>query len=186
VRRGDALQVQATSTDEYKDIKEVNFYIGKPGPDGNPPPMAIKVKGVWNAENKLWFASLAAPTDQKGKVDVSAQFVKLTNVSDTGTVTVELKDASNTTAPGVGKGSIAGTVVEGSLGQPGLDVRLVDDKGAVKDSTKTDAKGKYEFKDVPVGTYKVTAAKTTDSTKGETGVEVVDAQVKTVDVKLWR
>lgn len=186
LKRGADLPVQATSSDKPSEIKGVFFYVGRPGPDGAPPATAVKVKGTWDATNKLWAAVLPAPTDQKGKVDVTATFVKFTNVPANSTVTVQLEDAASAAAGPKG-GSIAGTVAEGGRGQPGLEVRLLDDKGAVKDAVKTDAKGAYIFKTVAAGSYRVASNKTTDSTKGETAAMVLDGKdLVGVDINLQR
>ena len=188
--RGAELPVKATGFDPDSDIKEVVFYVGRPGPDGNAPPTAVKAPGkLIDKDKHIWAAALAAPTDQKGKMDVTAQFVNGANLSATDTVTIQLVDPTPPTGAGAGPkgGSVEGTVAEGGRGQPGLEVRLLDDKGAVKDAVKTDAAGKYLFKDVAAGSYNVAATKTTDSTKGESAVQVLDGQKKTgVDVKLTR
>ena len=187
LKRGADLPVQATSSDKPSEIKEVFFYVGRPGPDGAPPATALKVKGTWDETHKLWAAVLPAPTDQKGKVDVTATFVKFTNVPANSTVTVQLEDAASAAAAAPKGGSIAGTVVEGGRGQPGLEVRLLDDKGAVKDAVKTDAKGAYIFKEVVAGSYRVASTKTVDSTKGETAALVLDGKNQVgVDINLQR
>ncbi len=103
------------------------------------------------------------------------------------TVTVQLEDAASAAAAAPKGGSIAGTVVEGGRGQPGLEVRLLDDKGAVKDAVKTDAKGAYIFKEVVAGSYRVASTKTVDSTKGETAALVLDGKNQVgVDINLQR
>ena len=194
LNRGADLPVQAWSADDLKkheDIKQVFFYIGRPGPDGAPPPTALKVAGKWDEKIKKWTAVLPAPpapTDLKGKVDVTATFVKTTDVPANGTVTVQLVDPAAAGAAAVPKGAhIAGTVVEGGLPQPGLEVRLQDDKGVLKDSVKANAKGEYLFLDVPAGSYQVTSAKGPDSTRGATAVTVVDGKNRDgVDVNLQR
>ena len=186
--RGADLPVQAVSTDKPSEIKEVFFYVGRPGPDGAPPPTAVKVKGEWHDKEQVWAAMLPAPpapTDQKGRVDVTVTFVKLTNVAASDTATVQLVDPA--AAAGPKPGSIEGAVVEGGLGQPGLEVRLLDDKGAVKDAVKTNATGKYLFDGVAAGSYRVAAAKATDSTKGETAAMVLDGKkLVGVDINLQR
>ena len=62
-------------------------------------------------------------------------------------------DSSATTT----KTTIEGAVLEGTTprGQPNVPVVLRDDKGAAKESTKTDDKGKYAFKDIAAGNYRV-------------------------------
>ena len=50
-------------------------------------------------------------------------------------------------------------MLEGDRPQVGIPVVLRDAKGEEKDKTKTDDKGKYAFKDVEPGSYKVAATK---------------------------
>ena len=47
----------------------------------------------------------------------------------------------------------------------GIPVELRDDKGNLKDSTKTDEKSNYVFKDLAPGTYRITAVRTGTATK---------------------
>ena len=205
--------MQATTTDKADEIDKVFFYLGKPGPDGKPPANVEMVTGVKHLVEKevVWAADLPAATDTKGKVDVTVQFVKFNNLAQHGTATVTLEEppAAAATGPQAPKvGSIVGEVYQGgsvvkSLKDPkdpksgevlklvderpqqNIEVRLLDDKGAVKDVTRTDGDGKYKFKNLPPGSYKVTAAKTNDSTKGDSAALVVDGPT-TANVQLTR
>ncbi|HVS35600.1 MAG TPA: carboxypeptidase-like regulatory domain-containing protein [Gemmataceae bacterium] len=181
IKRGALLPVQAVSKDDPKEIKDVFFYVGKPGPDGKPPANVELATGVRHETDSgvVWAADLAPPTDTKGKVEVTAEFVKFNNIAKNGTATVILEEAAAPGTPGAvaaKPGSIAGMVVEGGLGQPNIEVRLLDGAGGVHDSVLTNGKGEFLFKDVPAGSYRVASRKTTDSTRGEAIVGVVDGK----------
>jgi hypothetical protein len=184
---GAPLPVKLAAEDPESKIKEVAFYVGKPGPDGKPPTTAELVPG--KLVNGLWVAELTPSTDKPATLDVSARVTNGVNVTATETVKIQLVPAG---AAPVGKASIEGIVYEGTrletgLPQPGLVVALVDDKGVVKDSVKSNAKGVFLFTDVPPGAYRVMAAKTGSRTKGETPVQVAPGEKKeNVEVKLVR
>jgi hypothetical protein len=180
--RGAPLPVEASAVDPESGIAGAVFYVGKPGPDGNPPANAVKVKGkLADPKTGVWTALLDAPTEQKGKVDVTAQFSNGAGLVKSETVVITLVDAPpGGVVPG-GKGSIEGKVVQGDRAQPKVPVFLRDAAGGVKDTTVTDDKGGYIFKDVMPGTYRVFANKTGDNTKGEVIVQVQEAQKKTAE-----
>ncbi len=202
----------AATIDRPEEIGAVLFYVGKPGPDGKPPANVETVTGdkqdVKNDKGDTvvgWAADLPAPTDAKGTVPVTVQFVKINNLTRTGTVTVTLEEAGPAGpagAPAAKPLNVSGVVFEAGQAvidkdgkttltpdarpQQGIEVHLVDDKGALKDAAKTDVDGKYVFNGVAPGAYKVTAAKTTDSTAGQSAVQVVDKDKTDVDIKLTR
>jgi hypothetical protein len=183
LRRGDPIPLKATGNDPQSGISEVVFFAGKLPADGKIPPTAVQVKGTPPAgKETAWTARLPVPTDTKGTAEVSVQFTNRVGLSATDTITIQLVDApppSKTT-------SIEGTIRVGDLAQPNLTVYLRDPQGVEKDKTTTDAAGKYLFKDVPPGSYRVTASKAAGS-KGETAVTVTEGQKKTgVDVLLTR
>ncbi len=180
--RGSALPVKAVVPAPESGIKEVLFYVGKPGPDGKMPPNSVTAPGTLaDPKTDLWVAALDAPTDQKGKADVTAQVTSNTGLVATETVTIKLVDAGPNGGGGGKGGTIEGAVVQGDRLQPDVPVFLRDAAGGVKDTTVTDKKGAYSFKDVPPGTYRVFAKKNGDNTKGETIVQVQEGQKK-VDV----
>ncbi len=184
--RGDLLPVSAECA-EPKSIKEVVFFVGKLGPDGKIPANAIQAPGeLTDKEKGIWSAKLEAPTDQKGKFDISVQFVKVTGLVATDTIKIELVDPVKEGPP---KASIEGKIVSvgGQPQGPGIPVELRDANGAVKDSTKTDDKSNYLFKDVAPGSYRISAVRTGTNTKGATTTSVKEGEKKTdVDVKLSR
>jgi hypothetical protein len=183
--RGDPLPVKAVARDEQSQIQKVVFFLGKPGPDGKLPPTAVPVPGKLAEKDKdLWTAALDAPTDQKAKLEVTVQATNGANLTASETVVIKLVDAP---AGGVKLGTIEGDVVQGERKQPGVAVSLLDPLNVVKDSTSTDEKGHYVFKDVLPGAYRAVAAKSSDNTRGAANVTVQAGQKKTgVDVKLFR
>jgi hypothetical protein len=91
--------------------------------------------------------------------------------------------------PGKGrKARISGVVREGDRVQAGLTVTLSDaasNKALL--TAKTDEAGKYEFKDLGAGKYKVTATKSASQTKAEKPVVLQEGEDKSdVDLKLYR
>ena len=58
-------------------------------------------------------------------------------------------------------GGVPGNVETGELGLPGVDVELQDASGNVKESTKSNAAGDFEFSGVPPGTYHAGVAAST-------------------------
>jgi hypothetical protein len=188
LERGAELPVKATASDPESGIKSVAFYIGKPGPDGKPPATAVLVPGkLLDPKTGVWVASLDAPTDQKGKTEVTAQFTNGAGLVATDTVKIELVDPG-AGAAGAGKAaSIAGKVYVGDRPQPNLPVELRNAAGGVVDTRSTDKDGKFLFKDVAPGSYKVFSSKTGDKTKGETIVGVQAGEKKEdVNVILFR
>jgi hypothetical protein len=186
--RGDRLPVKAVARDEESRIEKVVFFVGKPGPDGKLPPNAALVPGkLDDTEKDLWVAALDASTDQKGKLEVTVQATNGANLTASETVVIQLVDPAPGTGGGAKLGSIEGDVVQGDRKQPGVAVSLLDAQGVLKDSGATDDKGHYTFKDVPPGTYRVAAAKSSDNTKGTVNATVQSGQKKTgVNIKLFR
>jgi hypothetical protein len=180
--RGERLPVKAVAHDDESKIAKVNFFVGKPGPDGKLPPNTVLVPGK-PADNDLWVAALDAPTDQKGKLEVTVQATNGANLTASETVTIQLLEP----VPVVKLASIEGDVVQGDRNQLGVAVALYDALGALKDGTTTDDKGHYVFKNLPPGTYRVAALKSSDNTKGAVAVSVLGGQEKKgVNIKLMR
>lgn len=70
-------------------------------------------------------------------------------------------------------GVLAGTVMEGELPQPGLEVVLTDKNDKVQSKIKTNEKGMFEFKDLAAGTYKVTATKPVNARQGSAEIRII-------------
>jgi hypothetical protein len=182
LKRGDPVPLAATGDDPESLIDEVIFFAGKPLPDGKLPPNPLVAEAAQAEKGGPWVARLALPTEAKGAAEVSVRFTNGAGMSTTETIKIELVDP----APAGAKASIEGTVREGDRTQPNLTVFLRDPQGVEKDKTTTDAQGKYVFKEVPPGSYRVTASKAGGS-RGETAAQVTEGQKKTgVDLKLTR
>ena len=201
LERGRRLRVEATGKDEESEIDRVEFFVGKfvKNKDGKEeiPPNADTVQGEPVAGKKdAWYAMLPG-LERAGTANLSVQFVNKAGQSTNRTIEIRLIDPP---APGAGniggaaaapsKLKVSGTVAEGDVPQPDLEVVLKDDKGAVKGITKTskDPKtvGTFVFENVAPGAYTVSAAKVDSNTKGEKGVTVGSQDVKNVDLKLYR
>jgi hypothetical protein len=195
LEQGTMLPIKATGRDPESGIKSVLFFVGKPTADGKLPPDAITAEGkLTDEKSQIWTADLPVPSD-KTLYEASVRFTNGAGLSATETVRIQLLPAKGATAGPDGKvipagakpSSISGQVVEGTRPQPNLEVVLRDDKNNIKATTKTDTEGKFQFKDVVPGAYKVTAAKPAAKTKGETPVSVGVSQDRTgVEIKMTR
>jgi hypothetical protein len=184
---GQPLRLVATGDDPESGIQQVVFFLGKPTADLKVPEMVLPVEGVPDVKKTTWKAELPAPSDKGGVVAVTAQFTNGAGLKSFGMIEIRLVPPPPPAPPGPPpKPSIEGTVVDdGGRAQPGLKVTLTDAQGVAKETTTTDTAGKYLFKDVAPGSYRVTAAKTASSTNGETAVQVLEGQKKTgVEVRL--
>jgi hypothetical protein len=190
--RGAPLPLKAVGTDPESGISRVVFYSGTPPADGKLPPTAVVAEGkpVGAPDVKYWVAELPVNTEKKGIVEVTVQFTNGAGLSASDTVKIQLVDppAPAPAAAATAKlASIEGTVTQAERPQPNLQVNLTDAQGVAKGSATTDAQGKYTFKDVVPGSYKVSTVKTGDATKGDAAVSVIEGQKKTgVDIKLAR
>ena len=81
-------------------------------------------------------------------------------------------------------GSIAGTVVEGLLPQPGLTVELRDPQQQPVASSKTDAQGAFHFAGVKPGKYLVWSVKAASQRVDAAAVDVQAGAESKVDLKL--
>jgi hypothetical protein len=181
--RGAPLTLTATGRDPESQIREVAFFLGKPTPDRKPPPNAELVPATAEGEEPVWTAKLPAPTDQKGTFDVSVQFVNNAGLHTIETVRIELVDPP---PGGANTGSIAGTVLEGTIPQPDLEVTLWDAQRTLKGTTRTNAKGEFLFENVPPGAYTVYAVKASSQTRGTANVNVEGGKKASATVRLAR
>jgi hypothetical protein len=183
--RRDRLALGAVAEDPESGIRSAFFYLGKPDKDGKEPANAAKVEGVYDEKQKAWVAFLDPPTDKAAKFDVTVEFTNKADLKSVKSVEIVLKDAGPG-GPGA-RPSIIGRVEEGGRGQPKVAVALRDSTTlALKDTTLTNDKGEFIFKDVPAGSYVVTAVKSGDATAGSAAVTVVDKDKKDVLIRLFR
>jgi hypothetical protein len=194
LERGQPLKVLATASDPESGISRAVFFLGKPVvKDGvqELPPNVETVPGELSLRDKSVEATafLPLPTDKKGVMDVSVQFVNGADQSTFQTIKIELVDPAAGGAAAGKRFKIAGTVIQGTSLQPNVDVVLRDEKGAVKATTRTgkdDKRGIYTFINVAPGVYTVSASNTASRTKGQTPVTVEASDVSDVEIKLTR
>lgn len=179
--RGQPLVLEAAGEDPESPITRVLFFVGKPLPDNKVPPDAPQVLGELTKAG-TWAAKLPVPTDAKATIPVSVQFTNAVGLNATDTIVIQLVDP-----PAASKvSSIEGVVYEGDRPQPNLPVFLRDSSGSARDTVRTDAEGRYHFKEVAPGAYRVSASKPTGS-RGETAVQILEGQKKVdINVKLTR
>jgi hypothetical protein len=178
-KRGEPLSLRVDAADAESGVASVQFYVGKPGADGKPPPGADLVPGVRSGE-EAWTARLSFPPDKRGPTDVSVRAVNGAGLAASATTSVDLVDSLP-----IPPGAVAGRLLEGDRPQAGLEVRLTDEKGAVLQRTTTDADGKYRFADVAPGRYRLSARKPANG-RMASGAATVDAgKTATVDLPLF-
>jgi hypothetical protein len=192
---GEPLPVKATASDPESQIREVAFFVGKPV-DGKVPPKVETVKGEPSGDREpvWWSAQLPLAVDKKGgTVDVSVQATNGAGQTTIETIKIQLVEpgAAGAGAAASAGRTVKGKVVQGDRAQPGVEVVLKDDKGMVKATAKTGTKGKelgtFAFKNVPPGTYTVSASQTEAKTKGEAPVTVeADKDPPEVEISLYR
>ena len=191
------LPVKATGSDPESGLADVVFFVGKPvvdkeGKKSLPPNVeVIKGQTLPGSEPGWWAALLPIPSDKKGVLDITTQFVNGAGQSTFETIKIELVEPGAAGAAAAAKKyTIEGQVVEGEVLQPGLDVILRDDKGAVKATTKTGKEGKlrgaFKFESVLPGVYTVSTTKLASKTRGEAPVTVEASDVKGVEIPLLR
>jgi hypothetical protein len=191
VVRGKVLRVKARGDDPGERITGVVFFLGKPLPDGKVPPDAVSAPGERSkVADNLWRAELPVPGDQKSPLQVNVRFTNRVGLSKTVTASVEVVDPPKP-PPELPKpkrkASIAGTVLEGDRPQNDLTVRLSDAGGKEIKTTKTADGGKFRFTGLEPSKYRVSAAKSASSTRGEATVDVKEQeQKKDVEIKLYR
>lgn len=173
------LTVTATCDLPVSGVKEVHFFAGKPANDA-PSPAAVLVPAKVGAKNS-WTATV--PLDgAKGPLDVSVRFTSKAGLVAFATVQLERLDAAEIGKPE--PAAVMGTVVEGTLAQPGLTVQLLDDKGKEKATAKTKADGTFAFADLPPGKYTLAVEKGTTGRAKRLAVELKPGEEKVVELGL--
>ncbi len=167
---GKLLNLSAVGTDPDSGIDRVYFFTGETPPalDGKPAPGSRVIPG---RAGKALLASTYATVEPfrlpevKGEVRVGViafNKVGLSTVSDLTLYvrTPPVPPEKPTT------GSIVGRAVQAGRPQPGLPVSLTNAAGKVVKETKSDDLGKFEFKELPPGSYTVAAVKKADANAG--------------------
>ncbi len=179
-RRGSQLLVSASGKPSESGTKEVNFFWGKPLPDGKLPPNVELIKATpVDPAGATWNARLTLP-EKKGQAPLSVQFLSATGVSSFDSRAIELVDID----PNV-FGQLRIKVVEGDRLQSGLEVAVRDAKGAVKQQGKTGPDGIYTTGKLEKGQYQVYAFKQATPSEGRSTVAVEPGRTKAVTLDLF-
>lgn len=174
---GKPAVLRIDAADELSGVESVRVYLGYP--EKNSPPADAKPvvaapiagqPGAWSAAVPLPVASTAVvtveTTDRVGLVRNKTQQLVL----------IDEAIAS--------LGSVAGTVVEGVMPQPDLTVELRDPQQQPVASSKTDAKGAFQFVGVKPGKYLVWSVKAASQRVDAAAVDVQAGAEAKVDLKL--
>ena len=187
--RGKSLIVYASGDDPESGIRDVVFFRGRPLPDKKVPPPGTKlIPGeLVEAKRKIWGVRLPIAPSERGPVVVSVRFTNRVGLSEVATREFEVGATPGPLPRAASKGSIAGSVREGDRPQVGLTVQLYDSVGKQVKTTKTAAAGKFLFRGLEPGTYRVYAAKSASRTRGEKTAEVIGtARTDGVEIVLYR
>ena len=156
------LPVIVEGIDPESGIEKVSFYLGKPKGTMFDPAVPMKEGEPLNPERTRWEARL--PADREGTIDLTIRFenkVGMASLSPTIGLLVQKEEDPKDKEKKVKPGSIYGVVREGDRPQM-LKVSLIDVKADANEKPKfadTDANGRYEFKDLKPGSYKVASQK---------------------------
>jgi hypothetical protein len=190
-----SVKLRAVGRDEESGIKEVQFFAGRPTPEGvlpvdHPPVEATPLKENPNE----WVGDFEVPPDLQGPLVVTVRFVNRAGLPNTKTAEIVVPPPE-AAAAGAKKGSISGTVVSGDRPQEGLTVTLTVVGGqapqAPPKETKTDVNGAYVFKDLDPNRYTVSCVRTADNTRGQASVTLPTTEDNKMDatgvvIKLFR
>jgi hypothetical protein len=189
-------KAEVIRTNDQAPIKEVVFYLGEKIKDDEPLPKTLPViPGVFDPATGLWTSkdpfvvAPPPPTVVLDRIQINARAtstVGLQGAADPREWIVKFPEPKGA-GPLKKVAVIKGTVTRGELAQPKVTVVLLNDKGMVKASAGTDAKGVYEFKDVPPGTYTVYASVPALALSGAAVItipEEIPPKLPSVDVSL--
>jgi hypothetical protein len=180
VRRDRPLYVVASGEAAESGVRQVQFFVGKPGPDHTPPANVVSLPGEpVKGQPGSWATRLVLPENARGFVELGVVFTNNVGASSSASVPVELVDA-----PPPPKASIEVTVMEGPRPQNDIPVELVNAQGKKTEQKTRD--GKTQFKDLAPGKYRVSATKAASTTSGSAEVEVKEGEEKTATIKLLR
>jgi hypothetical protein len=188
---GQPLRLVLKASDPESGIQDVLFFLGTKPPDPKAPEAVPTVEGrPEDGKRTTWRAELpapAVPADKGGTVTVTAQVTNGAGAKSFGTIEIKLVPPPPPAPPGPPpKPSIEGTVVDAAgRAQHPVEVTLTDAQNVVRDTQTTDASGKFVFKNLAPGSYRLSALKSSDRTRGSVAVQVAEGEKKTgVEIKL--
>lgn len=172
--RGKRLALVARAAEDESEVTKVVFSLGKHGADGKMPPGTRDVIGKRAEETKdrkdvanLWDGDFRIPADEKGPVlDVTVEATNAVGITERAVTRLKVVDPDPT------KAVLAGKVFEKDVPVDHLPVKLLDDKGKVVETVRTADGGKFAFKGLEKGTYKVAAEREATSAAVEQTVKV--------------
>ena len=197
------IDVSCTVTPPASGIAEVAFVVaGKETSDADFAKAAAenkttKGKKANEDDPRVWKAKLDVPKDATGKIVITARATSDVGLAAFSSQTVNVKSKPAPPPADMAEkdakpkpGSIEGTVLEGSIVQPGLRVLLYDpkakepEKALVKDATTGDD-GSFVIKDVTPGDYVLFCQKDTSKRLDRQPVKVEPGQVVRKKLELY-
>ena len=167
---GRLLNLSAVGTDPDSGIDRVYFFTGETPPalDGKPAPGSRVIPGQLGKALLASTYSTVEPfrlPEVKGEVRVGVIAFNKVGLSTVADLTLYVRTPPVPPEKPT-TGSIIGRAVQAGRPQPGLPVSLTNAAGKVVKETKSDDLGKFEFKDLPPGSYTVSAVKKADANAG--------------------
>jgi hypothetical protein len=179
-KKGTKILVKAAGRDTESGIASAAFFLGA-REDGKVPPKTTMIPAApVDAKKSVWQAEVLLP-EGKGPTPLTVEMTNRVGLKSYDTVRIELTDADPGTT---GPSKIRGKIIFGQYAQPDVDVFLIDEKGKLKDKTKTNKDGVYEFQNVAPGLYRVYSIKRGSRRKGHKDVTVKPAETKEVNIDL--
>ncbi len=180
--RSGSVRLRAEGAVPASGLKEVTFFVGRPGADLKRPANAATSPGrPADAGRTTWQSSLVLADAKPGPLDLSVEFVAGNGLSRFDTTSVLIVESIP-----IEPGEVQGVVKEGSRPQPNFDVQVLDEKGAELRKVQTDAQGRFVVQGLPPGKYQVVSTKLTPPTRGTAPAVVAPNKITEVEIQMLR
>jgi hypothetical protein len=167
-------------------IVSVKFYLGKPPENPGEKPAGELIAASPDSLRRTWTADLRLKGDERGQVDLTAQFINGIGRVSYKSMKLVVEAADVAMKKAAQTGTIAG-VVSYRVPRSGVTVLLLGASGAELKRTKSDEEGKFTFKEVPPGTYIVSGSLVEAALlKGKASAEVKAGETTQADLTLAR